>query len=446
MKQKKIIVYPIFITFIKEFSLEICNELTNRGYEVWIFSTINPIIKYFKKNKFKVVNPNEYFPIEDKQFDDLNLSSLTKREVYYFKCSPRYLRKKALKYINCYTSFIKSNSDAKIIIYQDTELLGNIICEYIAKKFKISHYTTNWTGKIPNSIFFDKTLFVDQWVDMSYAKNYNNQAKKYVLNFIENEKNKKRIIGTKMPSYFSLYFIKKGLKYFYICLTRGKGNNEYSNILNKAFLFSYSEIRYKFTRYLVDKYDKNKEFYYFPLHVPNDAALTQFNQGWFDQYEAIKYASERLPKGVYLYVKEHPLGRGLLSYKIIKKIRNLKNVKLVSSDINSHTLIKESIGVINIGGDVGWEALRYYKPVAVLGRAFYKKCPEVSTKLDSKFFNKKKLNKEIVNKFIYCVLKSHYLNTSYFKKTHLKLNYSRKNIKSLCDAFEDRLRRDKVIE
>ena len=142
---------------------------------------------------------------------------------------------------------------------------------------------------------------------------------------------------------------------------------------NVAYRIPYNAIY----RYLsIDKIPENK-FIYFPLHEsPED---TTYPGGWNfeDQIYAIEYLSQILPEDIEIVVKEHPnqrfwRGRNLAFYPNLSKLRN---VSLISKDINSFNLIDNCIAVATITGQAGWEAITNSKPVIYFGQAWYKGAP-----------------------------------------------------------------------
>ena len=64
----------------------------------------------------------------------------------------------------------------------------------------------------------------------------------------------------------------------------------------------------------------NEKYIYFPLHVPNDIALTLRSPEFVDQLSLVDYLCRITPLGYKLAIKEHPTTIGAFSYH---KIRNV---------------------------------------------------------------------------------------------------------------------------
>lgn len=125
--------------------------------------------------------------------------------------------------------------------------------------------------------------------------------------------------------------------------------------------------------------DLNVPYFYFAMHYQPELTTSPLG-GWFvHQYLAIQMLSYCLPEGVWLYVKEHPAilhdvenTRDIEQYKII---RELKNVKFISFDIDSMRLIKGALAVSSITGSVGYESLYKHKPYIMFGNQIMRYAP-----------------------------------------------------------------------
>ena len=92
--------------------------------------------------------------------------------------------------------------------------------------------------------------------------------------------------------------------------------------------------------------------------------------------------SHYLPKGYFLFVKEHPLSKVQAlsyntsrSYSFYEKLRNIKNVKLISMNVSTFDLIENSLGIAVITGSAGMEGLFRKKPCLVFGNVFLEYAP-----------------------------------------------------------------------
>ncbi len=127
------------------------------------------------------------------------------------------------------------------------------------------------------------------------------------------------------------------------------------------------------------KPDLNLPYIYFPLHYQPELT-TSPRGGWFvHQYLAIEMLSYYVPESVQIYVKEHPVmkkspvhTRSVMHYCAINR---LKNVKLISLDVNTIPLIENAVAVASITGSVGYEAMFKKKPYLMFGNQIMKYAP-----------------------------------------------------------------------
>lgn len=127
-------------------------------------------------------------------------------------------------------------------------------------------------------------------------------------------------------------------------------------------------IRRQYAKFLYANPDMTKEhFFLFPLHYTEEALLT-VNEAFTNQVGLIEHIAASLPLGTKLLVKPHPHWSCVdISIGDVRKIKNLRNVILVSPDMNTYDLIRNSIAVLTINSTVGFEALVLGKPVITFG-------------------------------------------------------------------------------
>jgi Capsule polysaccharide biosynthesis protein len=115
-----------------------------------------------------------------------------------------------------------------------------------------------------------------------------------------------------------------------------------------------------------------EHFFFFPLHQPNDSALTLRAPQFMQQEVLIAFIAERLlPHGTVLYVKPHVGARDAYPLPMLAKIGRLDRVRLVDPTLNSHDLIERADAVLVINSTVGFESLCHGRPTVVFGRPFY---------------------------------------------------------------------------
>lgn len=153
-----------------------------------------------------------------------------------------------------------------------------------------------------------------------------------------------------------------------------------------------------FYRFLVLKYAEKlaikhsqtykEKFVFFPLHFQPEATTIPWGNIYSDQLYAITEISKNLPRGYFLYIKEHPAywarnyfeSFGMYrSRGFYKKISEFENVKIVSHTIPSYEIIDKSECVITVTGTIAWECFYKSVPCVVLGDIYYKDLPTSSS-------------------------------------------------------------------
>lgn len=116
---------------------------------------------------------------------------------------------------------------------------------------------------------------------------------------------------------------------------------------------------------------RGRPFVYFPLHVTDDYKIKAVIPHCIDQASIAEQIADALPPGFDLVAKEHPMAIGHNPLRLLRRLRERPNVRLVHPKTSSHELIRESAAVAVISSTVGLEALLYRKPVLTLGEPFY---------------------------------------------------------------------------
>ncbi len=117
--------------------------------------------------------------------------------------------------------------------------------------------------------------------------------------------------------------------------------------------------------------DGSRPYVYFPLHVVEDYKLKRVIPHCADQVALIEQVARALPHGYDLVVKEHPMSIGHNRIAMLRKLKRMRNVRLVGPHVGSQDLIARAAAVAVISSTVGLEALLHAKPVMTLGRPFY---------------------------------------------------------------------------
>jgi len=165
------------------------------------------------------------------------------------------------------------------------------------------------------------------------------------------------------------------IKFFFdrmrVSLFVEKGRFPYMDVLGGGYRYLLKMVRSSAAKKYYSKFDPNKKYVFYPLHVSTDAQILVRAPQYINQLSVVENISISLPVKYQLYVKEHPGDVGGTSLEDLKKIAGLPNVKLLSPFENSLRIIQNSGCIITINSTVGWEALLLKKPVINLGKAFY---------------------------------------------------------------------------
>lgn len=125
------------------------------------------------------------------------------------------------------------------------------------------------------------------------------------------------------------------------------------------------------SRFVYDR-PADEPFVYFPFYSGNETSYLSRNHYWgINQLSLIKEVAASLPHGHYLYVKEHPVNPGYFTYRELRSLQKIPNIKVLEPTVHSWDLIIKCAFVFVLQGTVGWEAILVKKPVVCLGRPFY---------------------------------------------------------------------------
>ncbi len=189
-------------------------------------------------------------------------------------------------------------------------------------------------------------------------------------------------------------------------------SNSYRGLLKRRFLYIKSYLRHFFSTdiecfachrrltngedfqeyYVLKKYyeqhtqhvDLSEDYIYVPLNVQPELSTSPGGGRYADLILYVEMLSYYLPKGWWLYVKEHPAmypyeryitnSRSDMFYDCLLK---LKNVKLVPLQEDTFDLIDNSKAVSVVAGSAGMEGYLRKKPVLLFGQMVLEAAPKV---------------------------------------------------------------------
>lgn len=386
-QRQKHIVFTINAIQFARYSYPIGKRLEEQGYKVTYVTYCRECIEFFKKREascdyiidgmqqFKLEKPLiTYLEAFEEKYEvpSMNLLLFGDRNHTWFS------RKKAQEsLVRHFLYWEKFLSEHQIdFILGGTERFINEVPRAVSRKFKTRHLVCKVPPIKGNFVITEDHM--GWWTTLNaYWKEHKNRLltsaeQKQAIAFIQ------EVIEQKKRSY--LCFGKntitlKDIQYFfnrlYVNLFTEKRKNPYANLFHIAWEHFQKVIRKRFVWMMYEKPKEGEHYVFYPLHLQNDAQIIVRAPQYSDQVALIETLSHFIPVGYYLYVKEHPNNVGGMPLDALGRIKRLPNVRLLSVDTHSHTLIEGADLIITVNSTVGWEGLLYQKPVITLGTAFY---------------------------------------------------------------------------
>ncbi len=294
--------------------------------------------------------------------------------------------------------FLEREKPDFIFMYQPGAL-GSLMLYDIAKKKGIAVLVivpTSTRDRIALSETYDRLT----WVEAAFRDNLNKKPGE-----ITTYNDAKKLIGEfrKKPVIYSTVYdslIKHGtLRQFEFFLPRNIGNtiaylrllfrnwrdpelrSDYTTI--NPFWYIYDRVKRKLRNLrgvsdLYDEFDPGVPFVFFPLHFEPELSVLLLSPDDTDQLAIVKRLASAVPRGVYVYVKEHPQMTPFRPRRFYKELKKIPNVKLLRPELSSFKIIPASKLVATITGSAGWEATLLGKPVLTFGNVFYNALPSVA--------------------------------------------------------------------
>jgi len=307
-----------------------------------------------------------------------------------------YVLYKVAKLLNINTiMFIRTTINQRMYAVNEFEIGSNIIKrdyqkllndkKQITLSKEIEEYLSKVRGEYKETIslhLYDQTENVNELI----SKNFN---------FLK-----------KIKSFFNkIMYLKNFLKY--IELLFNFNSNEFKSDQKQFFktfqnskLTYIEHIYYKsksiIKKYFLKKYyikvsEKNIDltipYVFCAIHYQPEKTTCPLGGIFDNQLYMIELISKTIPKGWYLYVKEHPsqfvtsyarYGEHFRSYEYYNKIRELKNVKLISIKTDTFSLIDNAKAVATVTGTSAWESIIRGIPSITFGHSWFNHCNGVT--------------------------------------------------------------------
>lgn len=366
------------------YEITINNLSTKLNYIIVSFDTESS--EFLKRKKVDFVNAEKIIQKSEKiyQIDqlekkvNLNTQSIKKilnhEFIFFGKRNEKKILKKFLVTCLFFEEYFSQKKNS-IFIHEIGGFIPNISTSLFCKKFKFDFYN------LETSFYYNHFHILKNTSDCNPEKN-NKKEKFNLVEYFNNIKLNKRInIPTKDKLHFSGPFKKflylHNIKRFFQKQFRIHFLN-YNYVFGHDFLIVRENIKCFFNHLLLKrKYIKLERleklnFYYFPLHVPNDFALTMRAFNFVDQLKFIENIAKKFPDIIFA-IKEHPARIGSFQYNQMKNLLNQnKNIFLFEPDTNNFEILKKCKGVITINSKSGFEGMLYNKKIITFGESFYK--------------------------------------------------------------------------
>lgn len=122
-----------------------------------------------------------------------------------------------------------------------------------------------------------------------------------------------------------------------------------------------------------------ENFLLFLFHMQPEYTVDGIATNFYNQSEFVTSIARRLPSGLTLVVKEHPftIGKLVRPESYYRDMVRHPNVIFLDHNIDSHILLRKSIGVITLTGTIALEGVFLSKPVIAVGNIFFRFFDEV---------------------------------------------------------------------
>lgn len=116
-------------------------------------------------------------------------------------------------------------------------------------------------------------------------------------------------------------------------------------------------------------------YVYLPLHCRQEAALDVTGGIYRDQLLFVREIAGRIPDGLVLAVREHPLYKD--SVRFYRELACIDKVEMISTAADHHGLVQGAEAVVSVSGTACYEAGLYGVPAVVFSRVFFERLPTV---------------------------------------------------------------------
>nr|MBA4405417.1 hypothetical protein [Nanoarchaeum sp.] len=365
------------------------NELSKKGYNIIYLTYSKESERFLKSKKLKCIylidefkkhqiqkRRQEYLKHFEQKYNTLSPNLLISFDIDYKRLGQKKAEIGLIKHFLFWEDFLKNNQVDYII--GGIERFVSVVPYYVSKKFNVTYFNFQISPLINEHFLLNKDIFgqIDE-LNEKWEKSKNKKlteeeikkTKEYIDSIVIEKKGSYIGINRKLGLDFSniSYFIRR----IYLNIFVEKFNNPYAQLFAIGKKEFAKILRKNIERFYYYEPKQNDKYFYFPLHIDNDAQLIVRTPHYTNQFTLIEYISKCMPAGYKLYVKSHPNNIGGTYLRVLKNLKKLPNVKLIKPTTNSHDIINNASGIICISSTVGLEGLLHKKQVITLGDPFY---------------------------------------------------------------------------
>jgi len=359
--------------FSKENFFDIKNELLKIS-KINIEDDVSLDLNFLRlvEKKFLKENLNEII-LKDFSFNQI----YNPRDYIYYPSNSKILLKKVELLLKKIIHIFEKHSIEFIYSGGTSNFVRNIILQ-MAKKKNLSYYAPSYRFGITFLNDFSKNNLVYYLL----KKNIPIKEKLFKNLLLKFNPNKKIIIKNKYTfSKFIRHFSSFLLKFVHFINDYRSNyslrlNNKKNYFFIKSVIFvNYFLLRNTIRKFLVqiflEKCTKSffkkfikERFVFYPLHFLPEGGVFDHKE-LFDEFYLIQQISKKLPIDLNIVVKPHPAifnkGSEIMDLNYYRAFLKIPNVQIVSPSVNSHYLIKKSVGIISVSSSVALESIIYKK-------------------------------------------------------------------------------------
>lgn len=278
-----------------------------------------------------------------------------------------------------------------ILVYERPSLMATSIAWIICQKLKIPSIdfvdlaintmsiTTTWHG--------DYAIEVEEILKTGKINKESQNYKKAVdyvkIMEVKPQKPKEAQLAiklTKERTRINLWKARGSYKRHNIRKTNfGCRHRTYLSYIFSALMYTNRSLAHKIINVFDKDIDPHKDRYFlYPLISIGEVSNHSFmGLGYADQLSVIKNIASCLPPWGTLYVKEHATMYADRAFSFYRALKRIPHVKLISPNVDTFGLIRNSEGICTLGGTTGFEAFLAGIPVLLFGEPWYRKFPGV---------------------------------------------------------------------